>query len=293
MAARHTELGRLTRTFAQLMGAAQAWLVAEAQLEDVLAQCATEAGADASAGADVPIGTDAAPDMTADAASVVRVAVLSERNELCDLRAWGRACREPAERAKRAGLRGSDPARRNKLLVADVSSVSCACCAAARWGAHLAVDDLSLLWEPEAQGPANLRAVGLSRDAERTRPGLRAALDTAQQACVDAGALDADSCALLAGGLATLEARLHERADAAAAVAAFLSCHPRVGGVRYPGLPEDAAHEAATCLLTGGFGPQVVWWRTDASAEACERVVVGTGQDPRAICEDVEQRLRA
>ena len=295
MATLGPELGTSLRALARGLGATRTWIVTVDGLERVLGGLGD--------------GNRAGTDGDLDGAGVVRRELLDAANELCDVRAWGKACREPAEVAKRSGLRGSDPARRNQLLVVDVSAVSCCGCAAVRWGAHLAVDDLSLVWEPGAGRP-ELRIVGVSRDAERTRPGIGTALDAAQAACIDQGWLDAETRVALARGVETLGERLRWRFDAAAAVAAFLSCHPRVAAVRYPGLADDACHETGAEILNGGFGPQVVYWAVGADgvadalgtsdalgtlgvadASAPTRVLVGDGDDPRTICEELERQL--
>ena len=61
------------------------------------------------------------------------------------------------------------------------------------------------------------------------------------------------------------------RSDAAQVLASYLSCHPRVAVVRYPGLTADAAYREASSRLRCGFGPWVdvlladcaQWWRID------------------------------
>ncbi|GAC1466029.1 MAG: cystathionine gamma-lyase [Chloroflexota bacterium] len=50
--------------------------------------------------------------------------------------------------------------------------------------------------------------------------------------------------------LATLDVRMERQCRNALAVASFLKAHPRVHGVRYPGLPGDPAHELATRQMT-------------------------------------------
>jgi hypothetical protein len=310
MATLGPELGTSLRALARGLGATRTWIVTVDGLERVLSGLGD--------------GNRAGTDGDLDGAGVVRRELLDAANELCDVKAWGKACREPAEVAKRSGLRGSDPARRNQLLVVDVSAVSCCGCAAVRWGAHLAVDDLSLVWEPGAGRPG-LRVVGISRDAERTRPGIGTALDAAQAACIDEGWLDAEARVALAHGVETLGERLRRRFDAAAAVAAFLSCHPRVAAVRYPGLADDACHETGAEILNGGFGPQVAYWASGADGMAGTagalgavgvvgtvgtvgasgswgasgasdtsvptRILVGDGDNPRTICEELERQL--
>lgn len=60
--------------------------------------------------------------------------------------------------------------------------------------------------------------------------------------------------------------------DVAQTCAKYLSCHPAVLAVRYPGLTTDASYREASCTLEGGFGPLVdvclvrdgAWLRYDA-----------------------------
>jgi O-acetylhomoserine (thiol)-lyase len=59
---------------------------------------------------------------------------------------------------------------------------------------------------------------------------------------------------LLLQGLETLGLRVERHSGNALAVAEYLSRHPRVRGVSYPGLPADPAHERAKKYLRGGFG---------------------------------------
>jgi len=55
-------------------------------------------------------------------------------------------------------------------------------------------------------------------------------------------------------GLETLPLRIRQHSTNALAVARFLSTHPAVSWVSYPGLPSHASHAQATTLLRGGFG---------------------------------------
>lgn len=60
--------------------------------------------------------------------------------------------------------------------------------------------------------------------------------------------------------------------DVAQTCAKYLTCHPAVLAVRYPGLTTDASYHEASCTLEGGFGPLVdvclardgAWLRYDA-----------------------------
>ena len=81
-------------------------------------------------------------------------------------------------------------------------------------------------------------------------------------------------CWLLLRGMKTLALRMERHQENALAVATFLSEHPRVTNVRYPGLPTDPGHEVARRQMTG-FSGMVVFEVKDGPA-AARRVVGGT-----------------
>jgi len=60
-------------------------------------------------------------------------------------------------------------------------------------------------------------------------------------------------------GLETLHVRMARHCDNAHKVAGFLQSHPKVAWVRYPGLPDDPSHAAASKVLLNGFGGMVVF----------------------------------
>ena len=60
-------------------------------------------------------------------------------------------------------------------------------------------------------------------------------------------------------GLETLSLRVERHCENALAVARFLSEHPKVSWVRYPGLEDDPSHELASRLLHGGYGGVLVF----------------------------------
>lgn len=60
-------------------------------------------------------------------------------------------------------------------------------------------------------------------------------------------------------GVETLSLRLERHSRNALEVARFLDAHPAVGWVAYPGLPQHPTHEAATALLSGGYGGVVAF----------------------------------
>ncbi len=80
--------------------------------------------------------------------------------------------------------------------------------------------------------------------------------------------------------LATLEVRLERQCRSAQAVAEYLSTREEVSGLRYPGLPQDDAHEIASRQMSF-YGPVVSFaLRDKPSAErflsACELVIEAT-----------------
>jgi O-acetylhomoserine (thiol)-lyase len=59
---------------------------------------------------------------------------------------------------------------------------------------------------------------------------------------------------LLLQGLETLHLRIERHSQNALKVAKYLSKHPKVSWVNYPGLPDHPSHELATRYLKGGYG---------------------------------------
>jgi len=80
---------------------------------------------------------------------------------------------------------------------------------------------------------------------------------------------------LLMRGMRTLGVRMRQHLINAQAVAEFLSEHPKVTKVRYPGLPDHPNHELAKRQMTGGFSGMVSFEVDGGSAEA-RRVSEGT-----------------
>ncbi len=62
---------------------------------------------------------------------------------------------------------------------------------------------------------------------------------------------------LIARGIRTLPLRVERACDNAMRVAAFLSDHPKIGAVYYPGLPGHTQHELAKATMPVGFGGMV------------------------------------
>ncbi|MBN1525611.1 MAG: O-acetylhomoserine aminocarboxypropyltransferase/cysteine synthase [Spirochaetales bacterium] len=69
----------------------------------------------------------------------------------------------------------------------------------------------------------------------------------------------ADNAWYFLQGLETLSLRMERHCENAAAVAQYLSKHPKVEWVRFPGLENDPAHAVAKKYLTKGFGGMVVF----------------------------------
>lgn len=66
--------------------------------------------------------------------------------------------------------------------------------------------------------------------------------------------LDAGSASLLERGLKTFELRAERMAQNAETVAAYLSQHPAVSNIHYPGLIKDSGHEIARKQMVRGYG---------------------------------------
>jgi cystathionine gamma-synthase len=64
-------------------------------------------------------------------------------------------------------------------------------------------------------------------------------------------------CWLLLRSLPTLPYRVHAQSEGALRIARFLTDHPAVAQVHYPGLPSHPGHEVARRQMHGGFGGMV------------------------------------
>ena len=80
-------------------------------------------------------------------------------------------------------------------------------------------------------------------------------------------------CYLALRGLKTLAVRMRAHCEGARAVAAFLSAHPRVATVHYPGLPDHPGHDVARRQMVD-FGGMVSF--EVASADEAFRIVEST-----------------
>lgn len=68
-----------------------------------------------------------------------------------------------------------------------------------------------------------------------------------------------DNAWMFLQGIETLGLRMKQHCENAQAVAKFLSDHPAVAWVRYPGLPSDPSHDTAASQFENGFGGMVVF----------------------------------
>jgi cystathionine beta-lyase/cystathionine gamma-synthase len=66
--------------------------------------------------------------------------------------------------------------------------------------------------------------------------------------------LDPHAAWLLARGMKTVGLRVRAQSESALRLARFLSGHPSIERVHYPGLPEHAGHAVAARQMSGGFG---------------------------------------
>lgn len=71
--------------------------------------------------------------------------------------------------------------------------------------------------------------------------------------------LSPDNAWLFLQGIETLHLRMPRHSENALKVARFLSGHPKVSWVRYPGLPSDPSYPVASRYLKKGFGGMVVF----------------------------------
>jgi cystathionine beta-lyase/cystathionine gamma-synthase len=66
--------------------------------------------------------------------------------------------------------------------------------------------------------------------------------------------LDAFSASLLERGLKTFKLRAPKMSENGLAMAKFLENHPKISGLRYPGLPNDPGYKVASRQMHNGFG---------------------------------------
>lgn len=162
-------------------------------------------------------------------------------------------------------------------LVVENSLATSFGCPACRLGADVVVEFLTRVW-PEGTGHHVALSVSKACPSD-----LRAALEALPPAILDDSAVTS-----LVAALAAFPARRRREDDAAQVVAAYLSCHPLVVAVSYPGLKAHPSFRVAASQLAGGFGP-VVDYRVRGAA-AWERVRCDAG-DPKAQVVSLEGRL--
>ena len=137
-----------------------------------------------------------------------------------------------------------DARDRKEILVADNTLPSSFGCAAARLGAHLTFEELDHIVQKPGSG---LLAVSVSHDALRYVTDLRRKLKEFRKPTPS-------ELADLRRGLEDFDARRRAAFDCAQVAAYYLSCHPKVSHVYYPGLPNDPSFNVAAGILKNGFG---------------------------------------
>ena len=80
---------------------------------------------------------------------------------------------------------------------------------------------------------------------------------------------------LCSRGLKTLELRVQSQSATALALAKWLSSHPQVRRVHYPGLPDHPGHAIASGQMSGGYGA-VLSFEIEGDLHAAKRVVEST-----------------
>lgn len=100
-----------------------------------------------------------------------------------------------------------------------------------------------------------------------------------------AGALSLDALEALSAEVGAL--RWRKVSDAAQVAACYLSCHPCLEAVRYPGLKSDPDFPQAANRLVGGFGPRVAWRAFGTSAGEWT-LWEADSRDPREQVMDLE-----
>jgi cystathionine beta-lyase/cystathionine gamma-synthase len=86
------------------------------------------------------------------------------------------------------------------------------------------------------------------------------------------GSLDAQTCWLVERSLKTLVLRVRQQNENAMQLAIWLSQHPKVGNVYYPGLPGHPGHAIAKAQMPGGFGGMLSFEVKDDAVTFLERL---------------------
>jgi len=84
----------------------------------------------------------------------------------------------------------------------------------------------------------------------------------------------------------TMELRVRRQASTAAKIAEFLTTHPKVETVRYPGLPDFPQRELAVKQHTGGHHGAMLWFEVVGGSDA-GRKLMDTAQRPWSLCENL------
>ncbi|WP_413431259.1 trans-sulfuration enzyme family protein [Crateriforma spongiae] len=87
--------------------------------------------------------------------------------------------------------------------------------------------------------------------------------------------MDPMSCFLVARGLKTLDLRVRRQSETAMRLALWLSQHPRVARVLYPGLEDHPQYDLARSQFDGAFGGMLTF-ELDASLETTAKVCEST-----------------
>lgn len=166
---------------------------------------------------------------------------------VADVRALGRA-------ARMAGA----------TLIVGNSVPTVACCRPLELGAHVAVEDLSLLGCPGCLVVSVGRSVARRGRHQVADPAAEDAYRMLARSLGEPGGVVPSSRRLpedlllhAASSLPDLLDVLQPRMDAARAVAEYLACHPCVGRVSYPGLSSHPDRGHAANVLIHGFGTRV------------------------------------
>ncbi|MBY4797942.1 PLP-dependent transferase [Collinsella sp. AGMB00827] len=238
----------------------------------------------------------------------------------------GRGLRVPDVRAL-----SQEAARIGALLIVDNSLATSFGCHPLALGAHLVLEALDRV----GQGRLSTQLVGVYVAPSFHKKGrLRLADPMAEEAyrllTMRLGEPGSHACqvlefdfATLAKGLESLADRMQTHMDGARAISEYVSCHPCVPAVFYPGLATHPdAHHAPT-ILEHGFGPALdvvledavsaahflahcssthvdkpaggSWTRMharDGKAGSVVRIVTGL-EHPLIVCEAIEEALRS
>jgi cystathionine beta-lyase/cystathionine gamma-synthase len=118
-------------------------------------------------------------------------------------------------------------------------------------------------------GHSDLILGAVCTDSEEWMENLRFQIKSAGAA---PGPMD---CFLALRGTKTLHLRMERHCRSAQAIAEFLDDHPKVGDVRYPGLPGDPGHETAQKQMSG-FGGMVTFALADDRVDAAKAFMART-----------------